>query len=588
MKKIAYAIFVSKYLLVLILGLSFLSLFIPQIVSAATLYYSPAQGSYEVGKSFTVNIYAASADQALNAFTGTVDFPSDLLQVISVSKSGSIASLWMQDPSFSNANGTVTFGGLVLNPGFKGASGKVLSITFKTKAVGTANLRFSAGEILANDGKGTNILQGLGSAQIKVITAAVGPQAPTATSAVSESKVGIPFAPVISSPTHIDPNAWYSNNSPKFTWTMPSGVTAVRVLYDKYPTSDPSVVYQPPISGKDLNDVADGTYYFHAQFKNAQGWGAISHFRFQIDTVAPTAFNVKFLHGNESSDSSPAVLFSTTDDLSGLDYYEVKVGDSPAVKVKPEEVTEAHPYIMSAQKSGQRSIVVRAVDKAGNSVIASELFNILALGAPALDYYSNDLVEGDILKLSGKTYPSSLVTIFIRDESGLTSTDKVTSDAQGVFSAIWSKKLPVGIYSLWVQAVDANGTQSAITTPNAFVVRQSWLNKLVDLALHYLSAIMFFVALALGLLWLAWYGWHKFVVLRKQIKKNAENVDKNFSKIFDNLQKDIEKQIRSIEKAKDKRELTKEEKRVIAILKRELNAAKKVLGEDMKYIGGGK
>lgn len=534
-KKIIARAVEKKHFLALILGLGIFILFNPRPTAAASLYYSPTQGSYEVGQSFTVSVYVASADQALNAFTGTISFPTDILQVSSVSKSGSIANLWVQEPSFSNANGTVTFGGLVLNPGFKGASGKVLSISFKTKATGVANLRFSAGEILANDGQGTNILQGLGTAKISVAMAAVRPQAPESTSA---SEAGTPLAPVISSSTHSDPNAWYNNNNPKFTWKVPADVTTVRVLYDKSPVSNPTVVHRPPISGKDLVGLSDGIYYFHAQFRNARGWGAVSHFRFQIDTVPPVAFTVKFPSQQNTNDPRPVVLFNTTDELSGIDYYEVKVSDGQAFKVTPGEIVASNPYVLPVQKSGQHSIIVRAIDKAGNSATASEIFSVTALDTPILDYYSNDLTEGDVLKVPGKTYPGSNVTIFIRDESGSVSSDTIISNSQGNFTMIWSKLLPVGAYSLWAQVMNVDGAKSDITTPSTFVVRQPVLDKIIKLSLR-LYTISFFYPLAffiLGLIFFAWYGWHKFLSLKKKIKKEAKGVEKDSLDISDHLQ----------------------------------------------------
>ena len=153
-------------------GLKILTVFISFFVSgllahaaeAATLKILPASGAFEEGTTFSVGVYVSSPDQAMNAASGVLSFPTDLLQVVSLSKSDSIANLWVQEPSYSNFDGRINFEGVVLNPGFKGSSGKIIQIRFRVRKVGSATVRFNSGMVLANDGKGTNILEGLRSA----------------------------------------------------------------------------------------------------------------------------------------------------------------------------------------------------------------------------------------------------------------------------------------------------------------------------------------------------------------------------------------------------------------------------------------
>ena len=131
-----------------------------------------------VGQTTTVNVFV-STDQAMNAASGIVSFPSATLEVVSVSKTNSIATLWIQDPSFSNIAGTVSFEGVVLNPGFTGASGRFITITFRGKSEGTAPLSFLSGSVLANDGQGTELLTGTSGANIVVTQRTTLPPAPT-------------------------------------------------------------------------------------------------------------------------------------------------------------------------------------------------------------------------------------------------------------------------------------------------------------------------------------------------------------------------------------------------------------------------
>ncbi|MDP3785334.1 MAG: cohesin domain-containing protein, partial [bacterium] len=189
-----------------------------QAVEAATLYFSPSSGEYTVGKTLSVSVYVSSADQAMNAASGVISFPQDKLEVTSLSKAGSIFGLWVQEPLFSNSAGTVNFEGIVLNPGFTGAGGKVITINFKVRAAGAAPLNFLSGSALANDGKGTNILASLGDAQF-----GLGGAGPSILESTTPSiALDTPPAPRISSPTHPDPNKWYSKNTAKFMWSASS------------------------------------------------------------------------------------------------------------------------------------------------------------------------------------------------------------------------------------------------------------------------------------------------------------------------------------------------------------------------------
>lgn len=136
----------------------------PYSVFADTLSLSPSSGSYTVGQTFSVRVLVSSPNQAINAISGVLSFPREQLQVTSISKVGSIVSLWVQEPTFSNSAGTVSFEGVVPNPGFSRSNGTAVTVNFRVVAPGTANIRFNSGSLLANDGLGTNILRNLGSA----------------------------------------------------------------------------------------------------------------------------------------------------------------------------------------------------------------------------------------------------------------------------------------------------------------------------------------------------------------------------------------------------------------------------------------
>lgn len=162
----------------------------PFFAHAATLGFSPSSVSRTAGSTFTVTVSVSSADTAINAVSGVISFPTNALEVAGISKTGSIISLWVQEPSFSNSQGTVTFEGIALNPGYQGSGGTIIAVTFRTKTAGSATLRFSSSSVLANDGVGTNVLTGSGSASISILPVAAPQESPkTSSSKAAAEKV---------------------------------------------------------------------------------------------------------------------------------------------------------------------------------------------------------------------------------------------------------------------------------------------------------------------------------------------------------------------------------------------------------------
>ena len=543
---------------------------------AVTLYFSPSSGSHAVGTTFSVSVYVSSADQAMNAASGVISFPSDKLEVASLSKTGSIFSLWVQEPSFSNSAGTVNFEGIVLNPGFTGANGKAIAITFRAKAAGNAPLTFSSGSALANDGKGTNILASLETASFSLgIAEPVAPEAET-----PPAVVGTPAAPQVSSPTHPDPNKWYAVNDAKFTWSLSSGVTGVRLLVGRIANAVPTVTYIPAISSKELPDLADGIWYFSVRLKNNAGWGSVSHFRFQIDTQPPEPFTIKFIDGKETKNPKPTVVFDTTDSLSGVDYYKIKIGEGDFFTETP-KIVENNPYTLPLQAPGKRNILVQAFDRAGNYAVATEEFVIKSLDAPIITEYPKELASGEILIIKGFAYPNSQVVIWLQKEKDEPQSQIVKADDGGNFTFVAEEKLKDGIYKLWAEVIDARGARSKPTEKTTIAVEQPAILKIGTRAVTIFAVIVPLVALIILLLALIWYGWHKFSSFRKKIRKETKEAEQALHRAFNALKEETEKRVAELD---GKPDLSEREKKVCNSLKKALKISEKIIGKEIEDI----
>ncbi|MEY2641002.1 MAG: hypothetical protein RL150_395 [Candidatus Parcubacteria bacterium] len=174
----------------------FLTLFfaaVPASTFAATLSVLPAGGTFSVGDRVTVQVLVSSS-VAVNAVSGTVTFPQ-MFSIESVSKGSSVLNFWVSEPNFSNASRSVQFEGVALG-GFSGGTGNVVTVTLKAKQEGTGAATFSSGQILANDGQGTDVTSGFGSSNFSVIAQAVAPEpAPVAPQEVAKPAPAKPKTP---------------------------------------------------------------------------------------------------------------------------------------------------------------------------------------------------------------------------------------------------------------------------------------------------------------------------------------------------------------------------------------------------------
>ncbi|MCK4386972.1 MAG: hypothetical protein KAV41_02740, partial [Candidatus Pacebacteria bacterium] len=494
-------------------------------VQAASLYFSPATGSFSVGRDFGVSVYVSSSDRSMNAVSGGISFPADKFEVKSLSKSGSIINLWVQEPSFSNTLGAIDFEGVVLNPGFLGSSGKVLTVNFRAKKEGTVPLIFSSSSVLANDGLGTNILTSLGTANYSVNGSQ---SAPKIRPAIKKIAANAPAAPVIVSSTHPDSNKWYSKNTAKFNWKTPKDIIATRLLLDEKPNSKPAIYYARAITQKTIGDLEDGILYFHSQLKNAAGWGSVAHFKIKIDTEDPHSLRIDFIEDRQTFDPSPAVFFSALDAVSGVAYYKISIDGNKPVKINS-EISQNKPLNLPAQKPGEHTLFVEVYDRAGNSTAVSEEFVILEIDEPIITSCPSELKGGEKLVIEGETYPNSIVSVWLENRDGEIFLQQIKSGSDGLFALVWEDKVAKGIYKLWAGVTDEKGAESGATEKLMISVETTPM-------INYLTLSIILLILVLSIILNVYY---KFYILKNTIRKEIKNVDKNIRKVFKILNHNI-------------------------------------------------
>lgn len=341
----------------------------PLLSTAATLTIS-APGSMSVGDTITARIYVDSKGVAINNAEAVLSFPTDTLSIVSVSRASSVFSLWVEEPSFSNAAGTMSFNGGQPNPGFTGSAGLLTSVTFRAKKSGSASISLTNAAVRANDGLGTNVLTGSTGASIQISAAA--PAQPV--ESVPTDTTSGP-RPVIRSATHPNETAWYADKNPRFEWDLPGGVTAVQTGIGFSPTAAPTVTYAPPVSAKNLDPLNDGTSYFKVRFRTQAGWGPVATYRLNIDTTAPhiPTHDISY----EVLNASLLVRAEASDAHSGIERYEVLV-DGRAIQSIAVSDMKTTGVSIPFDESGSHTATIVAVDAAGNRTSVDQQFAVPA------------------------------------------------------------------------------------------------------------------------------------------------------------------------------------------------------------------
>jgi len=130
---------------------------LPFTVKAATIYFSSSSENIFQGDMFVIEIKISSPDEPVNAVESTILFDKEKLEVKELSSGGSLFSVWLKEPAFSNQEGKVSFIGGTPN-GFQGEEALILKIIFLAKNKGEAKLDFSDNTVLfLHDGSGTQV-----------------------------------------------------------------------------------------------------------------------------------------------------------------------------------------------------------------------------------------------------------------------------------------------------------------------------------------------------------------------------------------------------------------------------------------------
>ena len=540
---------------------------------AANLVMSPSSVATKVGKTFSVDLIVNNNVDAINAVSALITYPSDSLRVISMSKKDSFITLWAEEPSFSNEKGTLSLEGVALNPGFNKATGKVISVTFKAIQAGNVNISVKSGSVLANDGNATDVLKTTGAAFVYINE---GEEAAPPVVPVKETVV-----PVITSPTHPDGTAWYSRRDVSFEWKIPEGVTAVRTGYSNKEDEAPTKLYDPPVTSRSFSVDTDGVMYMAVQFRNKSGWGAVSRYRFQVDSQAPESLKVSFPDGSVTTNQTPAMLILAQDELSGIAKFALSIDNAQAIDFP---LDASNIYHLLKQNAGNHTVSINAIDNAGNVSTVSIDFTIQTISPPVITEYTKKVDFDNTFKVVGATYPKSSVEVVMTDSEGIVSTGKVISNDTGVFTLLWDKKLPSGVYEMRARVLDGRGSVSDYTDNKVIIVERMVLLRFGIFVMNWLSVLLIVIVATIMVLGTLWYCLVAFARFRRRVHRNLKEVENTLHVNVKALRKDTEEFHDILIKAEKKRDLTKEEQAILKKFKKRLEITEKEIEKKLEEI----
>lgn len=551
---------------------------LPQSALAATLRLTPGTGVYTTGGTFTVSVVVDSAGKSINAAEGTLSFDSSQLSVVSASRGNSIFSLWVTEPSFSNSAGTVSFSG-GSPAGYSGSAGTVMSVTFRAKTAGTARLTFSQGAVLANDGKGTNVLTNMSSASYTI-----GAQNTTPQAEVIEyvAPANTPKAPVITSKTHEDQSKWHREKTATLAWSLPAGVTAVRTLLDNRPGTIPTRVYDDPISTITLSNLEEGVSYFHLQFQNEDGWGAVSHYRLAVDTERPGDFTISLPEGADVGNPEQTLVVTATDTVSGIARYQIKIDNNDAFEYVDEEGDGR--LLLPSLSPGYHAVMIEAVDAAGNGTVASFSFTIEAFTPPVFTDYPSELGEGIIPVIVGETRPSSTVEVMLTRLGSEPTRYEVRSDDTGKFVFIPEGSFTSGVYEITARATDSRGAQSEVSEGIRIAVQEPGFIRIGTFLISVLSVILSLFALVLLTVIGFWYVVAYMRRFRRQVGVESKEALVMLRREFTSLQSALEVHEATLVESRKGGKLTKAEADMVVALKTALAEAESRVEKEMSDV----
>jgi hypothetical protein len=296
-----------------------------------------------------------------------------------------------------------------------------------------------------------------------------------------------------------------------------------------------------------------------------------------IDTKPPLPFEIE-VKMEDPTDPQPVLFFETKDELSGIEYYELTIGQGEPFQVRG--ITKENPLKLPPQAPGKHLVVVRAFDKAGNFTDAKKEIEILPIETPQIKSCPKSIYPNSSLTLEGKSIKNAKIRVFLQREGEEPVLKEVKASGDGEWIFI-SDPLKEGKYKVWVEAKDERGALSLPSKVYEFYVGLPTFLRFGKIAIDYLSIMVTLIVIIIGLLLIIFYAWYRISVWRKRMRKETKEAAQAVLAAFKTLREEVQKQIEYLD---GKPGLTDSEAKVRDKLKEALDISEKFISKELEDI----
>jgi hypothetical protein len=128
----------------------------------------PTKGQYKLGQTFPMQIEITGITLPINVVQADIGFDPAKVEAVDVSTEGSFANIFIQK-EINNSAGYVRLTGGLPNPGYSQERGVFGTVLFRGKESGPVRVKYlTTSMVLANDGRGTNILKDYAAASFLI------------------------------------------------------------------------------------------------------------------------------------------------------------------------------------------------------------------------------------------------------------------------------------------------------------------------------------------------------------------------------------------------------------------------------------
>jgi len=145
-------------------------------VTKTASFVIPSKGQYRLGEIFPIKIEITNNENPINAVQADIGFNPQRLEIQDISTKDSFANVFIQK-EINNEAGYARLTGGLPNPGFLENYGVFGTVFFKSKSPGLVKIEFlPTSMVLANDGRGSNILKDLPTMSYLILPDEVSPE----------------------------------------------------------------------------------------------------------------------------------------------------------------------------------------------------------------------------------------------------------------------------------------------------------------------------------------------------------------------------------------------------------------------------